>query len=157
MVRETKMSSNLFESSIEKNESIEFFLGEGKYFSRNRETHEHACYAQVKGWVKRYIDEDPDKNILIFLKAFNNFIISERAKSKVFYVLESLLAIAVISNKNPSYFEKISTEEVNYTIDLANKYFLLNIFNTEELNDIIIYKERISEIGCSILSKKILA
>jgi hypothetical protein len=149
------VSKNLFESSIEKNESIEFFLGEGKYFSRNRETHEHACYAQVKGWVKRYIDEDPDKNILIFLKAFNNFIISERAKSKVFYVLESLLAIAVISNKNPNYFKTTPAKEISKTYDSIENYFSSNTFNTEELNDIIIYKERISELGCKTLSKKI--
>lgn len=149
------MSKNLFESSIEKNESIDFFLGEGTYFSRNRETHEHAYFAQVKGWVKQYIDKNPDENILIFLRAFNDFLKNKRSSENLAAALEPLLAITIISKKNPNYFKTTPAKEISKTYDSIENYFSSNTFNTEELNDIIIYKERISELGCKTLSKKI--
>lgn len=149
------MSKNLFKTSIEKNESIEFFLGKGTYFSRNRETHEHAYFAQVKGWVKKYIDENPDENILIFLKIFNDFMEDKRAIDNSTAVLESLLAVTVILKNNPNYFKKTPTKEINRTYYSIEKYFSSNTFNSEDLHDIFIYKKRIYELGCSTLSRKI--
>jgi len=50
------MMENLFNQALAKNETNQFFGGEGLYFFLNRESGGHSYYVQMSGWVANFVD-----------------------------------------------------------------------------------------------------
>ncbi|MBN58267.1 hypothetical protein [Thalassolituus sp. UBA3500] len=149
------MSNNLFKTAVQNNETVKFFLGKDEYFSRNRETHEHAYFAQTKGWVKKYIEEDPDKNLTVFINKLSEFLGTEESQENIESVIENILALAVLFSRNPIYFSSLNKSSVSILYSSIERYFSSLNLSQPEIDDLNIYKDRIIEIGCLKLSEQI--
>ncbi|WP_369985191.1 hypothetical protein [Thalassolituus sp.] len=149
------MSDNLFDAAVKKIETVKFFLGKDEYFSRNRETHEHAYFAQTKGWAKKYIEEDPNKNLAVFINKFSEFLKSKESKDNIQSVIENIYAVAVLFSSNPVYFKLLKKSSSSLLYSSVESYFYSITISEEEISGIRVYRDKISEAGCLKLSESI--
>lgn len=138
------MINNLFEIAVENDEVDKFFLGEGRYLSMNRETNEHAYYAQVKGWGEKYISENPEVNTMVFVIGFVGFLKTGGAKGNLKSVLGALLAIVSIFEKNDRLLSEFKERAEDLVCGGVRSYFS-SIGANENIS---LYRDRIAEIGC---------
>lgn len=139
------MINNLFETAVDNDEVDKFFLGEGRYLSMNRETNEHAYYAQVKGWGEKYINDNPKVNVIVFVGGFIDFLKTSGARNNLQSVLGGLLAIVTIFENDDKLLCEFKNKIEGLVCDAVKSYF-----GSVEGNDkITLYRNRIEEIGCS--------
>lgn len=67
------MPDNLFKKAVDKNETNEFFKGEGDYYSHNPMDGEHCYGIRLSGDANKFIELDV-KGAQLFSQCFKNFI-----------------------------------------------------------------------------------
>jgi hypothetical protein len=143
---------NIFEYALCHGETNDFFLGYGKYFFRNRETHGHSFYMNVENIVIAYVKHGEFSKINCFIDKFKEFIeLSDDSHEKYIAILKNSYAICDIVKKTKQYSCNNSSVR-NIEISIYN-YFLRTKFHNDNLLDL--YLERIESTLCTKISTAI--
>ncbi|APR66244.1 MAG: hypothetical protein ACI9NA_000297 [Gammaproteobacteria bacterium] len=150
------MNKNLFIKALNRNETKDFFLGNGNYFSRNRESHNHDYVLFITGWVKKYIDISPKENLGTFFSALTDLIDDiDCQKNSLTAVLSILLGISISIRKQHYQMSDINPEIAHKFLITLKKHFLICKFSQEEKEKIKLYSDRIRENKCDKIADAI--
>lgn len=143
------MNMELFEKAISRDEIHDFFMGNGSYFLRNRETHGHSFYMSVENVVIDYVKQGELSKIDRFIDNFKEFIdLLDDSSEKYTAILKNSYAICdVIAKVNEYSCDNDSVWNIGISI---HNYFQGTKFRNDNLFDI--YLERIESTGCVKIS-----
>lgn len=146
------MNVELFEKAVRQGEIHDFFMGNGNYFLRNRETHGHSFYMSVENVLIDYLDQGDFRKIDYFIDSFKGFIDLPNDSSKKFNaILKNIYAICDIISTRAQY--SCDNEIVEYVETSIYNYFQRTKFSNDDLFEV--YFERIESTGCIKISSAI--
>lgn len=146
------MNVELFEKAVRQGEIHDFFMGNGSYFLRNRETHEHSFYMSVENVVIGYLNQGDSRKISYFIDSLKGFIdLPSDSSEKFNATLKNIYAICDVVSTTTQY--SCDNDSVkNVEISIYN-YFQRTKFSNDYLFKI--YLERIESTGCIKISSAI--
>ncbi|MBB1338898.1 hypothetical protein [Pseudoalteromonas sp. SR44-2] len=146
--------TNLFEASIEKNETNSFFRGEKNYFVRTPDFDQHNHGANLGGHVESFLRASND-NAEVFDEAFIKFLESlEVTKEDLTHFMANLSAFFALKNRDRLEGSTLF-RSLNSTESKLVKSYLTQISNTDiyltEKDRLYIHANFISKNGNDIL------
>lgn len=146
--------TNLFEASINKNETNSFFRGEKSYFVRTPDFDQHNHGANIGGHVESFLRVAND-NSEVFDKAFIKFLESiELTKEDLTHFMANLSAFFALKNRDRLERSMLFSSPDSNESKLVKSY-LTQISNTDiyltEKDRLYIHANFISKNGNDIL------
>lgn len=148
------MTKNLFQRSIENHETIDFFLGNDNYFARNRETHGHSYVTHITGWVKEYIEENPKKNLNIFIHELSDFfgkVVNSR--DTMHASLSILFGLSISISKHYYNINDIDKSELERLYSNLADYLKKYKKTDRDINLMNLYADRIESMECATIAE----
>jgi len=149
-------SENLFEKALSRGEVEDFFLGRGEYFSRDRESHEHDYSSFILGWVRKFIEKDPENNLNIFFDKLTKFLEKSYGNSDLYKPIISILYKVSVSIKREYYsLTNVRENLLAQFYQALKNYFESISLSNEAQKDVGLYSDAIRKNKCNSISDNI--